>query len=74
MMKYSSELKCNPFELFAPTQEYEIAASLNIIDNEIRESKVDYMDEQDELMKTKKDPPEVIQINLTDDVNRDSWE
>ena len=71
-MKYSHQVVCHSFEIFAPVKEVEVAADDN---NEIRESKVDYMDQQEELMKTKKQEPEIIRIDLSDEANnQEVWE
>jgi hypothetical protein len=40
-MKFSNKVDCHSFEIFAPVKEFEVAKDE---DNEIRESKVDYMD------------------------------
>ena len=40
-MKFSHKVDCHSFEIFAPVKEFEVAADQ---DNEIRDSKVDFMD------------------------------
>ena len=70
-MKFSHKVDCHSFEIFAPVKEFEVAADQ---DNEIRDSKVDYMDQQEELMKTlKPKEPEVVKIDLSE-ANEEVWE
>jgi hypothetical protein len=80
-MKYSKQLKCSSFEIFAPAKVYESCVYESFVNenpdevvNETRESKVNYMDE---VARAEERPePEVVKIDLSEEANRDTmaWE
>ena len=72
-MKYSKQLKCSGFEIFAPEKVYE---NPDEVVNEAREGKVNYMDGLAGPISEERPEPEVVQIDLTEEVNRASsiWE